>query len=149
MPISSSTGKAPPPSGSQSANLETQGANRSHTRSPLLAKPRLMQINAAATWVRYVNSLEPNIAPTAPALSAATFGDLSHTGLWRRAFVMLDSPAAIASKVAESLTAAASQGRTQRRPVMAPPARLKTLAVDNRTAPQHRADDAFRPERRT
>jgi hypothetical protein len=62
---------------------------------------------------------------------------------------MLDSPAAIASRVAESLTAAASQGRTQRRPVMAPPARLKALAVDNRAAPQPHALRGVSPERQT
>jgi len=63
---------------------------------------------------------------------------------------MVDSPAAIASRVTERLAPNASQGRNTKEAWDGDAGEAENArAVDNRTAPQHRAYSAFPPEKQT
>jgi hypothetical protein len=63
---------------------------------------------------------------------------------------MVDSRAAIASRVTERLAPTASQGRNTKQACDGDAGEAESArAVDNRTAPQHRAYSAFPPEKQT
>jgi hypothetical protein len=99
-----------------------------------------------AAWVHYRPS--PTQRRPAPALRRAILGDLSQAELWRRVFAMVDSPAAIASRVTERPAPTAGQGRNAKAVCDGDAGEAETArAVDNQIAPQHRAYSAFPPEK--
>ena len=91
----------------------------------LSANVRLMQINAALRHASTMGTSRTQYSAGRTCTLRAILGDRSHAGLWRRALAMVDSPAAIASRLTERLAPSASQGRNTKRPVMATPARLE------------------------